>query len=244
MNRMQAAMIHDPLRAPKHARTHTYTALPLVVFKVHGQNHIPHEYDCLWCCCCGGGGDGGDCDFNLESCHPCLWKFRRASNRILHGFSFDVVAHFVHSASGALWRNLFYFSFTQLVSRYTTVPHWIRLTKNQWLPEYHIQLLIYLEHVCISIFFVFNDNRLISWQCIRYRMLIRIQNCLWGLRWLNYIVSRSSHTIRFSSFVQYKFRTTTAFVSLWQKSIISVKMRGRKSCMKIYGDKLNKNRNS
>lgn len=80
---------------------------------------------------------------------------------------------------------------------------------------------IYLEHVCVSIFFVFHDNRLISWQCVWYWVLICIQNSLWCLRWLNYIMSRSSNTIRFGSFKQYKFRTSSAFVPLWQKSIIS-----------------------
>ena len=59
-------------------------------------------------------------------------NFRLEYDRILHGFSFDVFAHFLHSAPGALLRNLsFFLSLSHSISRCTTVPHWIRLTKNQ-----------------------------------------------------------------------------------------------------------------
>lgn len=80
----------------------------------------------------------------------------------------------------------------------------------------------YLEHIGVSIFFVFDDDGLISWQRVGYWMLVSIQNCLWCLRWLNYIMFGATYTIRFGSLIKHKFWPSTAFVSLWQKSIVSV----------------------
>lgn len=53
-------------------------------------------------------------------------------------------------------------------------------------------------------------------------MLFGVQYCLWVLRWLNYIVLGSFHTIGIGAFVQDEFRTTTTSVALWQKSIVSI----------------------
>lgn len=180
------------------------------IFKVYTNKITPHEYDYLWCC--------GGCVFNLEFCHR-IWVrlFGLYDNILLHGFSFDVYAHFEYFGPG-------FAPFHSPDEMNSLIRSFIRsLVCALYYSQKSMNMLsIYLEHVCVSIFFVFNNNRLISWQCVRYRMLIRIQNCLWCLRWLNYIMPRSSHTICFSSFVQYKFWTSAAFVSLWQKTIISV----------------------
>lgn len=79
----------------------------------------------------------------------------------------------------------------------------------------------YLKHIGVWIFLVFHDNCLIPRQCVRYRMLVRIQYCLRVLRWLNHIVFGSFHTVWFWSFVQDEFWTASTSVSLWQETIVS-----------------------
>lgn len=52
-------------------------------------------------------------------------------------------------------------------------------------------------------------------------MLVRVQYCLWVLRWLNHVVFGSFHTVWVWSLVQDEFWTASTSVSLWQETIVS-----------------------
>lgn len=83
----------------------------------------------------------------------------------------------------------------------------------------------HLKHVCVRVLLVFDDHRMIARQCIRYGVLVGVQNGFGGGWRLYDVVLGAFHAARLGAFVQDEFGAPPAAIALRQEAIVTEQMR-------------------
>lgn len=82
--------------------------------------------------------------------------------------------------------------------------------------------IIYLKHVRVGVLLVLDDHRVVARQCVRYGVLVGVQNGFGGGWRLDHIVLRSFDAVRLGALVQDEFGAPPAAIALRQEAIVTV----------------------